>query len=358
MSKNIFALFSAILALSLLSPVMALPAEDAAFNATLSDMGYKYPSGEFDSALYSEWWYFNMFDEKNNIHMMIAYEIDNPDNATGGLPYAAVVMTNAYTPNADVSEDNYVENFVLSEQTLNVVMDQSNITGINNNTVRMQGRTPDGKLVWDLTYSRVTLSYINYPLTGFTRLSVMPRIVYMPTAYVNGKVTIDGTTYQVKNAKGEFEQEWGAPLFFNLQPWGQMGIPKDKFQLDMFNNLRDEHLKVVYNSQFIQFSNPTFVPLSFETDVNVGLYPAKYYVTASNYDYKIEFVTEELNNHNRRWSFSTPFIDGINSSFLEASYQYTGTLYEKYGILHLRERPIYSFNSVGIFEFSKTITLG
>ena len=178
-----------------------LPSEDAYHYGYFAD-------GQHDGN-YVEWWYFNLFAE--DIQVIFSYAIIDPENHTG-LGMAAVGAV-AYTPQGIVNEsDSFLQDmFSASYDQADVQVEGNTIEVIDSDTYRIVGSIGDGRVQWDLIYTRQADSWFggDREKVGLFPWEQMSWLAYMPGAYVSGEVEVDGEIYSVNSAPGYHDHNWG-----------------------------------------------------------------------------------------------------------------------------------------------------
>jgi len=206
---------------------------------SLSDDAYHYQdwkNGRHDGN-YTEWWYFNFFDGKQDFQCIFTYLITDPDNITG-RGFAQVTAV-AYAPGGIVSEnDAYAPGmFSASYVSPDVEIGSNSIWVINDDVYEITGASLDGRLSWDLTYVRKADPWFaaDRMKVGFLPWEQMDWLVYMPRAEVTGEVTVDGNVYSVSGVPGYHDHNWGEWIPSDaLWNWGQYSEPGLAFELGDF----------------------------------------------------------------------------------------------------------------------------
>lgn len=191
----------------------------------LQDDGYHFPEfqdGQHDLS-YIEWWYFNLDDPENNIQAIITYGVVNPGNVISlGI---ARLLTVTYLSDGVITEDDFypVDAFSAATDQADVAIGENRIEVIDEDTYRISGSSRNGKIIWDLTYTRQTEPWGNIdrvPVGGFS-WEVMSWLIYMPGAKVEGEMTIEGVKYLI-SAKGYHDHNWGEWIFSGpMWNWAQ-----------------------------------------------------------------------------------------------------------------------------------------
>ena len=197
---------------------------------------FQYWEGTPENALYTEWWYFNFYDQKDDLQAIFTYQIIDPLNLAGigGGQVSAV----AYQGSNTITE--YVpvplSSFQTSYAAANVAAGTNTVTVQDANTYVVSGSSPDGRMSWNLTYIRLADSWLaaQRVAVGGPAWEQMSWLVYMPRAQVSGTFTLDGTTYQL-DCIGYHDHNWGQWNFLNVQwNWAQYAQPGLTFDLGDF----------------------------------------------------------------------------------------------------------------------------
>jgi hypothetical protein len=204
-----------------------------------SDDAYHYDyfaDGDHDGN-YVEWWYFNLFAE--NIQVIFSYAIIDPENYTGlGMTAVGAV---AYTPQGVVNEsDSFPQDrFSASYDQADVRIEDNTIEVIDSDTYRIVGSIGDGRVQWDLIYTRQADSWFggDREKVGLFPWEQMSWLVYMPGAYVSGEVQIDEEVYSVNKVLGYHDHNWGEWIPTNaLWNWAQYFEPGLALEMGDFVN--------------------------------------------------------------------------------------------------------------------------
>lgn len=160
---------------------------------TLKDNAFQY-NGE-DPWL--EWWFFTMHDETEDIQLLFSYSILL--NETAGL---ATMMVVGYDKNKKYDIRDYYDKseFNASYEKPNVsIGEECKMEALDENTFIIKGKTQNGKIEWNFTYSRLIKPYNHSGDFGW--------LCYLPSANITGKATIDGTSYNLTGI-GYHDHNW------------------------------------------------------------------------------------------------------------------------------------------------------
>ena len=211
---------------------------------------------------YTEWWYFNFYDEAHNVQAIFSYLINNPLNLSGGLfPIGVSDMAAvAYTPAGIVTESDYffTSSFSAQYDQANVnIGNQNAIQVIDADTYEVSGRSQDGRLAWNLLYQREAPSWAAAQNVNVASdpWQLMSWLVYMPRAAVSGTLAVDGVTYYI-DAPGYHDHNWGE---WNLNQvtwnWAQYSDSNVTFDLGDFPNKPGGIASIAVNGQQFLFQS-------------------------------------------------------------------------------------------------------
>jgi hypothetical protein len=186
---------------------------------TRQDDAYHFASfaGGRHEGLFAEWWYFNLVDAEQGVQAIFAYSVVDPADRTGrGL---SSVLAVAYVPGGPVQQGAYLppSALIASPEQADVSVgeglpSESHVEVIDDGQYRITG-TVDGDhhIAWDLVYERESASWFAADRRPVGRFpwELMSWLVYMPSASVNGTVTVDGHAFEVHGARGYHDHNWG-----------------------------------------------------------------------------------------------------------------------------------------------------
>ncbi len=248
---------------------------------------YKYWQGTPLNAAYTEWWYFNLYDAKDDVQAIFSYLVLNPSNA-GGFGSAQMAAV-AYEGSKTVSESDFVplSSFSASYSAANVMVGSNTVSVTGPNEYLITGSTADGRLVWNLYYEREADSWY-----AANRVDVAPAaweqmswLLYMPRARVSGTLTIDGKRYEV-SCPGYHDHNWGKWNFEGVKwNWAQYSQPDLAFDLGDFVGNPNGRVSIAVNGQRAVFpaSQYQYTHTKWAYDpVNLIPYPTESVLTADN----------------------------------------------------------------------------
>jgi hypothetical protein len=188
------------------------------------------PADAKQMSLYNEWHYFNVIDEKQNLSIICTFKL-NGYSSTSEL----LLGYHMNDGNSNASFSAYpISAAKYSSKTPDVT--------IANSTVRL---TPEGYLVHvisndgtqvlDALFKSEAEPSPAYNARGFSPVygGIINWIVASPKMKVNGKLTVNGKTYVLNNAKGYHDHNWGYWNWGDLGwDWGQITQNKNRLNGD------------------------------------------------------------------------------------------------------------------------------
>ena len=270
------------------------PAQPA---VTEAEDGYHFQNwqGSPFNAAYTEWWYFNLYDVKDNIQAIFTYQVADPLNLTGeggGDMTVVVYQGNNVIPESDLYP---LSSFTASPTAANVTLGSNTISVAGPNTYLVTGATMDGVLSWNLHYDRVAPSWF-----AGIRMNVAPAkweqmswLLYMPRADVYGTLTINGQVYNIE-CSGYHDHNWGQWNFESVVwNWAQYSQPNLTFDLGDFVGNPNGRASVDIGGNRTVFSANQYslvhTKWAFDPVDNVQ-YPIQSTFTASNGDVSVNLV--------------------------------------------------------------------
>ena len=209
-------------------------------NATVapSDDAYHFESSNTPphATTYTEWWYFNFIDPTSGVQGILSYFIENPADRLGAAQVRMVAV--AYTEQGIVSVgDNYpVAAFAASNTQADVTIGDCTVRVIDEDTYRVTGASKNGRLAWDLIYSRQAEPWFaaDRMNVGHLPWEQMSWLIYMPRAQVLGRFVVDGREYAV-DGPGYNDHNWGEWIPTDaLWNWAQYSSSRVAFEMGVF----------------------------------------------------------------------------------------------------------------------------
>ena len=197
---------------------------------------FKYWQGSPYDAAYTEWWYFNLYDKKDDLQAIFTYQVADPLNLSrqGGGDMTMVV----YQGDKTITEGDFypLSLFKASYSAANVSVGANTISVAEPNTYVIAGSSLDGRLSWNLYYDRESGPWFGVHHKNVAPLpwEQMSWLLYMPRARVSGTLTVDGHTYQI-DCPGYHDHNWGEWDFATVTwNWAQFSEPGLSFDLGDF----------------------------------------------------------------------------------------------------------------------------
>jgi hypothetical protein len=164
--------------------------------------------------LYNEWHYFNVIDDKQNLSIICTFKLNGVFNASEIL--------------LDYSTNDGNSKTYFKAYPINAAKYSSKTPDITiaNSTVRLTSEgysvhvvSDDGTQVLDALFKPEAEPSPEYSASGLSPVygGIINWIVASPKMKVNGKLTVNGKTYTLKNARGYHDHNWG---YWN---WGDLG---------------------------------------------------------------------------------------------------------------------------------------
>jgi hypothetical protein len=333
------------------------------------------PTDSTQIPLYNEWHYFNVVDEKQQLSIIGVLKLN------GALDASQVLLACYFN---DGSSNTYFNAYPLS---IAQYSSKTPDVKINNSSIKLTPEgysvhivSEDGSKALDALFKPEAEPSQEFSAQGLPNGGVIKWIVASPKMKVNGKYTLDGKEYTLKNAIGYHDHNWGYWDWRDLGwDWGQVTESKNslngnnigKYSIN-FGNITDpadtqsfnsglnlwsdrkviatftnEEMRVEhsnFNTQDIQISQGVFLPgSSFPLPFN-----NKVTVSSRSGDYlNINFTTDFAHSSAIPITISTLDTSGkVVTKFriiweMRGSYQVNGKI---------KGKPI-SFNSNGFMEY-------
>lgn len=324
---------------------------DSAKGPSLKDDAYHgMPTGTNDQ-LYNEDWYFNGMS--NEAQFFISYLISDPDNITGyrRIQAMAVVLEEGKPPFIGLHQGRGL-GVGRSGPTLDI--DMSGISAEDESVLKVWGdvKSESGEpLKWDLTYDALTSPW--FGISAQTQIGHLAGgwlkwLVYMPSAEVEGTITIDGRVREIRGA-GYHDHIWGRWAFSDLQ-WNraQLSLPGEDFSLSLGDALGEERstvLGIQAKGETIKFSDRQ-LKLNYTgwaTDQSTARdYPTAYEVQGKNGDYQLDLRMDVVKNVPVIFAYPPPLPSLI--VFEEVS--------SFKGVLSPKDGEAYPFQGFGFSEYT------
>lgn len=292
---------------------------------------YRYWADGSHDGNYTEWWYFNLFDDRRDLQAIFTYLVTDPENLTGrGMAQLTAV---AYTAQEIVSANDIYppDSFSASYVRADVRIETNAIQVIGPDLYRITGASRDGRLSWDLVYLR---RLEPWPALNSTKVGTLPWekmswLVYMPRAVVTGQVSVDGQAYSV-SAPGYHDHNWGEWIFTDaLWNWAQYSQPDFAFDLGDFIGKPAGIASFDFQGRRVVFTKDqyTLVHTRWAFDpVNGVLYPVESLLAAENGAERLVLVMRAIRTEPIRGDLPFPLRDAI---IYEQTASFQGRLWVK-----------------------------
>ena len=313
--------------------------------------GYHFQSWEGSpyNAAYNEWWYFNLYDVKNDLQAIFTYQVADPLNLTGeGLSDMTVVVYQG--KKTVVESDLYpLSSFTASSSAANVTLGPNKVSTAGPDTYFVTGSTQDGRLSWSLIFDRVAPSWFagDHIDVGPPSWEQMSWLVYMPRANVLGSLFVDGHRYSI-NTSGYHDHNWGQWDFASVVwNWAQYSQPGLSFDLGDFVGNPNGRARINVDGKEIVFAANQYslvhTKWGFDAQDNLA-YPVQSVITANNGNVSLRIVMDAEKTE--------PLATGPPPSLViyEQTAHYTGTITVKNGSVPSK----LSFSGDGFKEYTAT----
>jgi hypothetical protein len=216
---------------------LVMPASPAGI--TPADDGYHF--GQYQNSShrfwYVEWWYFNFVVPPNQLAGMITFAIANPGDVDGlAMASLNLAMFDPAQGTVTTVMDYFPGSaFTASSQQADVIIDTSAIRVQPDGTYDIAAAPRPGDVTVDLTYRQADQPVLlANNVQGYDPWEISSWLVDMPSATVDGCVTIAGTQYQLQNANGYHDHDWGMWLLPDrVWSWAQFSSPAQQISLDI-----------------------------------------------------------------------------------------------------------------------------
>jgi hypothetical protein len=183
---------------------------------------YLQPPTIYDTEInaYKEWQHFNVFDKKTNLFLLLNFAItDNPYDIKHGVAARIAVAKSPKNKIFCAIEPENIDNLKFSYLSPEIKFKGVSVT-YEKNTYEVYLKMDTIPLVTHLQFqicSQPLTSYTRPFGSGFLGWTVFPRVL------VNGRVSIEGKEYNIKNCYGYHDHDWGRYYWGERIGW-QWGI--------------------------------------------------------------------------------------------------------------------------------------
>lgn len=298
---------------------------------------------------FTEWWYFNFVDKKTNRSGMVTFAVFNG----GDVDFLGISSLNAafFDPDgSNVLKMDYhgLGSFWASEEKPHVTLAGSRLRALDERTIEIAATTEDGSITMELVYTQADapqlLANDVHAEESWQRSSWLAQ---MPSAKVNGWITVHGTRYDLVDATGYHDHDWGQWLIpFNTWAWAAFSIP-DEMSFDVglhaafqkstaYFRLGELRLYFPQDNFQYQYKNFDRWKLFYEYPTEVD-----FSAVDSTGNYRIELVWK-VENTAVLWKY--PLL------VFEQTARFTGKLEQKNGD---RWETVKSIDTTGFSEFTR-----
>jgi len=304
---------------------------------TLQDDAFHY----YGEKTYVEWWFFQVVNRTKDVQFYLSYYVINPDSGFAALNMGVFEQEDAY----EITEIFPVSVFSASYETPNVTIGDCRMYAVDDSTFVAKGSADDSRhsAVWNLTFTRTAPTYDFKESPGETQY-----LCYLPGAWVDGTMTLNGVTYSVNRSYGYHDHNWGgAPHILCQWAWSGVSDPAERFAFVME---KVEHFTWYTRSIFITVGNETLYFENIQTTFKqyqftfrqsfpfFTYYPKVRHIQATNddgYELSVDATVQK----------NLPIWFGIPHTLNEQVSLFQGTL-SKDG------QTMYSFQVLGFTDYS------
>jgi hypothetical protein len=303
------------------------PWDDAYHYAEFND-------GRHDSN-YVEWWYFNLYDEQQDLRAIFHYSIIDPDDLLG-LGTASVGATLYTADGALTRTDSYgPEAFQASYDAADVAIDDGFVEVIDADTYRIVGAAGIApRIEWDLVFVRRAPSWFakDRQSVGVLSWEQMSWLVYMPRATVSGEVRVDDRVYRVEESPGYHDHNWGEWIPTTvLWNWAQYSEPGLALEIGDFRRSPAGVVSIERDGRRTVFEKDeyTLLHVGWEWDPeNRRWYPLETWLFAGNDTVRLAVSLRTLETEPLELPVEIPFL--LREPLLyEQTAAYLGAVWEK-----------------------------
>ncbi|SCK30437.1 NAD-binding domain and a Fe-S cluster-containing protein [Variovorax sp. HW608] len=186
---------------------------------------------------YTEWWYFNWVDPKSGRSGMVTFSCFNPTD----IDLMGVVNLNAaiFDPQGSgitVKMDYHgISEFWASAEKADVTLAGNTLQALDANTYEINATSDDGSVSMALVYTQADAPQVlANNVHGSSPWEVSSWLAYMPSARVNGWVSVNGERIELVEATGYHDHDWG--IWFlpgNVWAWAAFSDPSRHIAFDV-----------------------------------------------------------------------------------------------------------------------------
>jgi predicted secreted hydrolase len=327
--------------------VTACPA--LAAEATLKDDAYHYTPNGINDGLFTEWWYFNGRD--NDTQFLFSYFLIDPENITGMRKIWLLAIAMEDIPVVGLYQG---QDFEANSTAPYVSLGNNTMVALNSSTYRIEGDVKDFifsmPMSWNLTYTADANPWFvasDQRPVGHIDGDWMNYLIYMPSARVEGTMTLRGLTRNV-SAVGYHDHNWGRWAFNDPRwNWASLSRPEDNFSLIAFDTLEHEgdvSLGIMRNGSIIEFNDSqvkvSYLDFDLENYWSARTYPTAYRMEADNGEYQLDLDVDVLKTVALPIQYPRPQPDYF---IFEQVARFNGTL-------RSGDNVLYQFQEIGFVE--------
>ena len=206
---------------------------------TVADDGYHFAEYRGASHLfwYTEWWYFNWVDPKTGKSGMVTFSAVNPsDIDLMGVVNLNAAIFDAGGSGTTVKMDYHgISEFWASAERADVTLAGNTLRVIDANTYELKATSADSSVAMSLVYTQAdTPQVLASNVHGTNPWEVSSWLVYMPSARVNGWVSVNGQRIELVDATGYHDHDWGKWFLpGNVWAWAAFSDPSRQIAFDV-----------------------------------------------------------------------------------------------------------------------------
>jgi hypothetical protein len=324
--------------------------EGSASGPSLKDDGYHNIQGGPNDRLSNEVWYFS--GVSGSIQFFLSYYVSDPENISGYRKgrTMAVILEDGRPPLIGLHQVKGVG----VGRNIPMIDIGSGFSAEDESTFKVWGdvESQSGEAFgWDLTYSALTSPWFGIPSQahiGHLAGDWMKWLVYMPSAEVEGTITLGGQVMEIKG-RGYHDHIWGQWAFNDPQwNWARLSLPQDDLSLSLgeaSGELRTTVLGLQRKTETIKFSDRQ-LKLNYTgwaiDPITRREYPTAWEVQGMNGDYQLDLRIDVLKNAPIVLDYPPPQPSLV---VFEQSSRFTG-------LLSPRSGDAYSFQGMGLSQYT------
>ncbi|MDM0117077.1 FAD-dependent oxidoreductase [Variovorax sp. J22R133] len=186
---------------------------------------------------YTEWWYFNWVDPKTRKSGMVTFSCFNPTDVdlVGAVNLNAAVFGESGNDVTVKMDYHGLSEFWASSERADVTLAGNTLRAIDANTYEIKATSDDGTVAMSLVYTQADAPQILASnVQGGKPWEISSWLAYMPSARVNGWVTVNGERIDLVDATGYHDHDWG--IWFlpgNVWAWAAFSDPSREIAFDV-----------------------------------------------------------------------------------------------------------------------------